>query len=150
MTTLYDQWGLPVEHEIERAVRRMVESQPSRQTGDKMTTYLKITTDGECTLVEADSLVPLQEHIGGDIRLVQLNGAAAMYVDEDGHVKDLETNTVAMLILQHNGTRLLPGDRIVGTALLFGDADAEGNDQSIDPRTVEWLRRSQLTTFPDD
>jgi hypothetical protein len=156
MTELYDPWGLRAEGEIERAMRWMIEHplppEPSTSTGDRpMTRFLKIDPDGTCTELDvtADDLKALQEAVGGTIERVPLNGGIDMYVNEDGKLYDLERNLVAQVIVNHAGTRLLPGDHIVGTVMLFGGIDDDGDELDVPQATIDWLKRSQFTRFPD-
>ncbi len=148
MTTLHDQWGLPIEHELERAVRRMVESRKE----PRMTQFLRVDTDGNCTLLEIaeGDLAALQTAVGGDIEAVHLNGGMQLYIDEEGKFKDLEPNLVARLLVGTSGTRLLPGDQIVGPILIYAGIDDDGNEISVNPETVSWLRNSKLTRFADE
>jgi hypothetical protein len=152
--THYDAFGLPVEHEIERAVRRMVEH-PQLSRESSMITIVRATTDGHCSLHQLDistpdsGLLQMQGLIGGYVEVFGLNGGGDLWVDEDGVGKDLELNTVGMLMVQHTGTAMMPGDYIKGTCLIIGSPTEAGDLTSVPEATIAWLKRSQITTWPD-
>lgn len=113
---------------------------------------LVIEPDGTCREVEIsdgdDRLPDMQNLIDGFLEKIDLNGALGMYVHEDGQPLDLDLNPLATAIARTSGTPLPLVLR--GTALLFGGWDANGDEQSVSDATIEWLRRSQLATWPNN
>jgi len=153
--TLYDAYGLAIEGEVEHAIRLMTESRLSLQTGGNMITIVRAGTDGACSLEQLDISTPdsgvlqMQALINGYVTVFGLNGGGDLWIDEDGIAKDLDLNPVAMMMVQHTGTAMNPGDYLRGPCLIIGSPTEAGRLTSVPEATVQWLRRSQLTTWSD-
>lgn len=87
------------------------------------------TTIRQCTF--ADSYTVMRDTVGGFIELVSLR-LADMFINEEGKLYDLPVNPRA--------TRLAWTDRaisfddvIVGDVIVFGKANADGDETSITP-----------------
>lgn len=77
-------------------------------------------------------LTQLQQIIGGYVETVPV-GEGTLYLDEEGKLKGQVMNLAANELLAVAGTRLQPGDVIVGTVVLLGPADDEGWDTDVTP-----------------
>lgn len=83
---------------------------------------------------EFDSLNDYQVVIGGYIEPVDLTvpNPATMYVDEEGLLKQKEGNARATLLLMlHNPAYLFTGALIVGTTVIVGPPDDEGDTLNV-------------------
>ena len=79
------------------------------------------------------SLKTLQELVGGLIEGV-FGPDYTMYVDEEGHLNGLEYNPEASAFAR----RELGAAYLVGTAVILGPGDSEGNDTSVHPNTLTY------------
>lgn len=85
-------------------------------------------------LREFRSLDHYQRTVGGYIEAVDITTPAVgtMYMDEDGHAKQLAPNLRATLILMvHNPAFLFRGSLVVGPAIIMGGHDAEGETLDV-------------------
>jgi len=68
----------------------------------------------------------IRETVGGDIELVpNLHTKAIMYCNENGKISGLEPN---FFVTNPDGTVM---DCIVGTVIMFGPSDGEGNETDL-------------------
>jgi hypothetical protein len=83
------------------------------------------------------SLEALQEVVGGYVEAIGLDGAIG-FVDEEGKLRESvpPVNAIATRLLQEAGGR--PGDFVVGTFVVTGQSNDDGDPTSIPER---WERR---------
>lgn len=89
------------------------------------------------------TLEQFQSLVGGLIQHLPLRGGG-MYFHEEGKLVGLDRNPDADAVLRAGGTNLLPGDYIVGVAILVGPYDDDGYDTSVTPELVEVVRSAGL------
>lgn len=73
----------------------------------------------------------LQGLVGGMFQVIPLAGRGDMWLNEEGKLHGLPRNHNADAVLAAVGQELLPGDYIVGTVVLTGTADGEGEATSV-------------------
>ncbi len=96
-----------------------------------------VDPDGTVRSTEIEnSLGSFQAVVGGYIEGV-FGNVATVYVNEEGLLRSLPFNPLATTfvshILDHRGMRLL------GTALILGPSDGEGNDTDVRPAVVDYF-----------
>ena len=104
---------------------------------------IKITTEAEITEVEitgkdiSEQNDCIHEHLGGYFDVVRLGQDACLLVDDEGLLKGLDPNPVAMMI---SGYPML-----VGTALIVGTRPGDDGDEFCDApeRFVKFAREMQ-------
>lgn len=99
---------------------------------------LSITTTGTIKIVEItkpDSLSQMQAAVGGYIEILALTESLSMVLDEEGKLKGLPLNNIAIRLTQHFAVGLALGDMIVGDVLLIGN-DSEGEEELDVPADV--------------
>ncbi len=69
------------------------------------------------------TLEELQEYVGGYVERIDMFNGSAMYVDEDGRMKNLSCNTFATNVLAKLGA--MPCDYIRGNALIILNREEE-------------------------
>jgi hypothetical protein len=101
---------------------------------------LIITAQGAVSVQEIErSLESFQGIVGGYIEGVDLPESSLfrdappgrIYCNEDGKVKGLPRNAKASKLCDMAGVGLMDGDYLVGTVLILGEVDEEGEDTSI-------------------
>lgn len=77
---------------------------------------------------------------GGMLEYVDLGNCMGMFVDEEGKFKNLNVNGPAtkLFFIQHRAL-----DSIMGTAVIVGPADADGNSTSAPKGTEKVLKSMQ-------
>ena len=104
---------------------------------------IKITPEAEITEVEitgkdgSEQNDCIHEHLGGYFDIVRLGQDACLLVDDEGLLKGLTVNPVAMMI---SGYPML-----VGTALILGTRPGDDGDEFCDvpERFVKFAREMQ-------
>lgn len=86
---------------------------------------LRIDPDGTVTEITVDGLDSLQAVVGGYIEGVQLKDGY-MYCNEEGKLIGLPVNPLATALAQ-----TLPYDVIVGSVVVLGNGDRNGNDTHV-------------------
>jgi len=89
---------------------------------------IKIESNGTVEKLTLNSYEDYRKAVGGYIELIGLKDGSIAYINEDGKMLDLDYNKKA--------TELCKGiirkdDYIVGTMIVLGHGDDEGNDTSI-------------------
>ena len=89
---------------------------------------IKIESNGTVEKISLNSYEDYRKAVGGDIELIGLKDGSIAYINEDGKMLNLDYNKKATdlckgLIQEH--------DCIVGTMIVLGHGDGEGNDTSI-------------------
>lgn len=102
---------------------------------------LKITPAGEVTVIDftkPDELSALQDAVGGWVQAVDLNENLSMWVNEEGKMIGLEHNPVAQMVWDMTfgeGT-----DYIVGTVVLTGTPDLDGETRGLEAEVIESMQ----------
>lgn len=102
---------------------------------------ITVKIDDQCELVE--SLWEYQEinnSVGGWIEGVSLGKYGYMFINEEGKLLGLNINKVATFLARNSGN-LMSDDYIAGNAVIFGQADDEGNSTDVPEMTVRLLRK---------
>lgn len=87
------------------------------------------------------TLEALQGLVEGNIQLLPMPHYGAMYINEEGkYVEGMIRNADASNLLTAAGVQLLPGDYIVGPAVLFGGFDDDGDEVHYGDSMVELCR----------
>lgn len=79
-----------------------------------------------------------QAVVGGYIEGV-IGSTATMYVNEEGLLMGLPPNPLATLFAQRILDRSVV---LVGTALILGPGDSEGNDTDVRPAVVDYFKEN--------
>lgn len=83
-------------------------------------------------------LDPMKEVIGGWMQLVAIR-QGSLYLDEEGKMKDLPINAWARGFARRLGWRGADDDLFVGTALILGPIDDEGDDTAVSNHVlIQW------------
>jgi hypothetical protein len=101
---------------------------------------ITIKIDDQCELVE--SLWEYQEinnSVDGWIEGVSLGKYGYMFINEEGKLLGLDINKVATFLAKNSGN-LMSDDYIAGNAVIFGQADDEGNSTDVPERTISLLK----------
>lgn len=104
-------------------------------------TVLLVPADGP---VQARQIEPtlevLQALVGGPIELIDLGHGLYAYVNEEGKLDGLRVNHAANEIArQRNAAAYRWGDVLVGSMVIVGPIDGEGDDTSVPSDVVEAL-----------
>jgi hypothetical protein len=99
-----------------------------------MPTGVVIDPEGHVTVTSIDGLPMMQHIVGGYIELRTTPAGNSMYLNEEGKLKMLPYNPLATAL---SG---LQGDFIVGTVLLLGPPDGEGDDTDLPQDVIDALR----------
>lgn len=101
---------------------------------------VKATDEIEFHEVNDPNLINFQEHVKGYIQALVVRYSnlppITMYINEEGKLIGLARNPIADGFMRGN---LLPGDFIVGNAVLIGPPDRDGNDTELPPEWVKYL-----------
>jgi hypothetical protein len=105
--------------------------------------YVVITPEGEFTEHESlPTLEELQELVGGRVEthtLMREGEAATLWCAEEGKRRGDPMNARATR-LAHDWRGIRPRDHIVGTVVLTGPGDDEGDMTSLSERWADYLR----------
>ena len=120
----------------------------------KVSKYVVIYPNGETTVVEnsipddaqAISLEMLQGEVEGYIEGVY-SGDITMFCNEEGKLKNLETNPIASIVWWKLLTKesIPAGDILVGKVVITGGTDDEGETLGI-----SWTQIDHLTVLIDE
>ena len=106
-----------------------------------MATIRAVIVDPDGTHRETEiesSLGAFQAVVGGYIEGV-IGREASIYVNEEGLLIGLPTNPLATLFAQQ---MVRAGVVLVGTALIVGPPDDEGNDTDVRPAVVDYFKEN--------
>lgn len=102
-------------------------------------TVVTITPEGVVTNLEIENtLEALQGLVGGYIEHVALKDGASMFVNEEGLMLGLPPNELANTLVATHRLRDILG-HLVGTVVVVGSADAEGDCTSVPSWVLEYL-----------
>lgn len=95
--------------------------------------------DGEFSEIQIDnSLQTLWRIVGGYVERLPLRGDADMFFNEDGARLTLPPNPTAQLLSKNHGKYPVNGT-IVGTVLILGGVDSQGNSANVPDWVLEYL-----------
>jgi hypothetical protein len=99
-----------------------------------------ISVDDECKLVESSwEYEEINAYVEGWIEGVHLGQFGYMFINEEGKLHGLDSNTIATYLAKQSGN-LMKGDVIVGNAVIFGHTDDNGNSTSVPDFTISFLK----------
>jgi hypothetical protein len=101
---------------------------------------ITISVDNECALVESSwEYEEINKSVGGWIEGVHLGKYGYMFINEEGKLHRLDSNTIATYLAKDSGN-LMKGDVIVGNVVIFGHTDEEGNSTNVPDLTIDFLK----------
>lgn len=109
-----------------------------------MTVMRRVLTVGPhgCRVETVDVSYPaFRDVIGGGYLQALMADGVTFWFDEEGKFKDLPYNLIATELVFLAGLRLMPGDFIVGIAVLTGPADGSGEVSDV---PAEWIDKVRI------
>ena len=115
-----------------------------------MTKSLVIATNGEHEVIDLPGYAELSAAIGGYIECVPSNDSVTIWCNEEGKLNGLPSNDIAVVLWSEfdkyeciNG-----GDWLVGTIVVQGPIDEDGESTDCPDDVVEIFRHLALTLLP--
>lgn len=102
---------------------------------------IKITPAGEVEVIDftkPDELSVLQSAVGGWVQAIDLSNILSLWVNEEGKMIRLEHNPIAQVFWDMSFGQ--ETDYIVGTVVLTGTPDADGETQGLSDEHIEVLK----------
>ena len=97
-------------------------------------------------VIDLDGKLPsLQTEVGGYVELVRFSDDVHAYINEEGKIQGLQVNLFASLLSQSMEIGLRRSDMLVGTVILLGSLNEQGEydaeDHDIPQRWIDALQK---------
>lgn len=79
----------------------------------------------------------LQDLVGGYIEAVGTEDGTSIFINEEGKLEGLEFNPLATALWWHLAPHMIGVDTLVGTAVVLGPVDSEGDETGVTPDTLK-------------